>query len=94
MKKENNDQNTTKPMAYDALLCGVTQENFKQHLKRLMRQLSERAIKVRNRQKPDSYYQNKRAEFKQLIDTVIEQGWFTMPTKGTRIWRAYYDVWY
>ena len=71
----------------------ITKENFKQHFKCLMRQLSERDTKVSNKQKPDNYYQNKRAEFKQLIDTVITQGWFTMPPKGSRIWRVYYDIW-
>ena len=63
MNKENKTTNNNEPMAYNTLLCGVTQENFKQHFKRLVRQLSERATKVKNRQKPDSYYQNKRAEY-------------------------------
>ncbi len=94
MNKDNKNTNDSKPIAYDTLLCGVTtQENFKQYFRRLMRQLGERGAKVNNKQKPESYYQTKRNEFRQLIDTVIKQGWFTMPPKYTRIWRIYHDKW-
>lgn len=77
----------------DSLFDCVTQENFRPIFKRLMRQLDERAIKVRNRQKSSNYYQNKRKEFISLIDKVITQGWFKMPPRGTRIYKIYYDVW-
>jgi len=71
----------------------ISNIDFKKNFKRLLRQLNERSIKVKNKQKPDKYYQNKRQEFIKLIDSVIEDGWFTMPPKSTRIWKIYYDVW-
>ena len=69
-----------------------SQKSFKYHFRRLMRQLNERERKVENRQKPESYYQNKRREFRKLIDNAIRQGWFKMPGKETRIYRIYHDV--
>ena len=93
MKRKTINNKETKPMAHDTVLSSITQDNFKQLFKRLMRQLSERTLKVENKQKSNNYYQNKRTEFKRLIDTAIKQGWFTMPTKESRIWKIYYDLW-
>ena len=64
-------------------------DNFKPTFKRLMRQLNERAVKVYNRQKPASYFENKRLEFVEFIDECMSQGCFIMPKEGTRIWRIY-----
>lgn len=43
---------------YNFRLYSITHASFKPYFKRLMRQLSERAIKVEYKQKSDNYYQN------------------------------------
>ena len=93
MKKETSNLPENKAMQYEPVLCGVNQSNWKAYFKKLMRQLDQRAKKVNDLQKPDEYYQEKRKEFIALIDYLVENKWFVMPKKGTRIWKVYYDVW-
>jgi hypothetical protein len=69
----------------------VDKSSFKLNFKRILRQLDERSIKVSNGQRPKSYYQYKRNEFIELIDSAIKQGWFIMPKSSTRIWKIYHN---
>jgi hypothetical protein len=69
----------------------MTEAEFKPEFKRVMRQLDERRRKVILGQKPERYYENKRREFKALIDEVIKAGWFELKT-GTRIYNIYYGT--
>ena len=78
---------------YKYLVTNMDKVEFKKEFKRITRQLSECQYAVEKRMRPDSYYQNKRKEFIDLIDNVIKSGWFKMPKKGTRIHSIYYDIW-
>ena len=78
---------------FNTRLSEVNKDNFKTLFKRIMRQLDGRQQKVFTKQKPDKYYQNKRAEFVALIDKVVNQGWFKIPKSGTRIYKIYHDKW-
>ena len=70
----------------------MTREEFQVTWKRLRRQLQQRAEKVNNKQKPYSYYQNKRIEFVTFINKAKETEWFVMPNEGCLIWNLYYDL--
>lgn len=71
----------------------MTHDEYKSVLKRLMRQLSQRALAVEKKLRKETHYQNKRKEFIKFIDRAKQTDWFTMPKKGTRIYNVYYDNW-
>jgi hypothetical protein len=70
----------------------MDKEEFKAKLRRLYRQLGERAIKVNNMQRPSSYYENKRVEFAEFIDEAKKETWFEMPGETTIIYKLYNNI--
>ena len=66
---------------------------FKSELKRLLRQLDQRNRLMELNKKEDSYYQNKRREFINLIDAATKEIGFIMPKENTRIYKIYHDKW-
>lgn len=70
----------------------MTQEEFKNELKRLMRQLQQRAKKVELRQRKLPYFENKRQEFVKFIDEALKTDWFVMPKETTIIYKLYHNI--
>lgn len=70
----------------------MNREEFNARRRRLHRQLSERALKVQNFQRPPSYFENKRLEFVELIDEAKKEDWFEMPGETTLIYQIYNNI--
>lgn len=67
----------------------MTQDEWNIKRKRLFRQLNERLLKVERKQRPYSYYENKRLEFVSLIDDALKTDWFKMPKETSIIFKIY-----
>jgi len=65
----------------------------KQQLKRLLRQLQQRATTVDKGLRKEQYYQNKRQEFVEFINDLIVNHGFIMTGETTRIYKIYHDKW-
>ena len=70
----------------------ILNDNDKIQMKRLIRQLQQRARTVELKKRKEQHYQNKRKEFCDFIDSLINEKGFIL-VNGSQIYKYYYDKW-